>query len=498
MEKLYILKFLICVLNNSEKIGDFLDPEKFEYFERLFHPKSIAIIGASEGSFFYLLGPMATGYKGKVYAVNPSRDSIFNIKCYKSVLDINDDIDFATVTVPAKYTPDVMRECVEKGVETVHFFTSGYSETGTEEGKRLEQELLKIARKGITRIIGPNCMGIYCPESGLSFMPGFPKKPGPVAFIAQSGALTEQVIYSGRLRCVGFSKIVSYGNAIDLDNPDFVEYLTEDPKTKIISTYIEGTKNGRRLYETLREAVKKKPVIVWKGGQTERGAVAVSSHTGSLAGSGEIWKAALKQIGVLNIRDLENLIDTFLVFLNNPSPWGRRGLIVSFSGGESVSETDKAVEMGLEIPLLSKETKEKIEEMVPAAGISTRNPLDIPSAFFRFANIAEVVKLAAAEDNIDFVIFEMLDRFRSVSKTFRNFQWYVNLRKSIRDAANYIKKELGKPFVMAMLPAFSEHEAVFLRKFYTTRGISVVPTMNRAAKAIKRIIEYQEFLDKQK
>ncbi|MGQ9721516.1 MAG: acetate--CoA ligase family protein [Candidatus Jordarchaeum sp.] len=475
-----------------------MDPEKFEYFETLFHPKSIAIIGVSEGSIFYLFAPMVTGFKGKVYAVNPNRDSIFNIKCYKSVLDINDDIDFATVTVPAKYTPDVMRECVEKGIKTVHFFTSGYSETGTEEGKKLEQELLNISRKGNTKIIGPNCMGVYCPESGLSFMPGFPKQAGPVAFIAQSGALTEQVVYSGRLRGIGFSKVVSYGNAIDLDNPDFIEYLAEDPKTRIISTYIEGTKNGRRLLETLKEAVKKKPVIVWKGGQTERGAVAVSSHTGSLAGSGNIWRAALNQIGALSIRDLEELIDTFLVFLNNPYPRGRRGLIVSFSGGESVSETDKAVEMGLEIPLLSKETKEKIEQMVPAAGISARNPLDIPSAFFRFANIAEVVKLAAAEDNIDFVIFEMLDRFRSVGKRFRGFQWYVDLRKSIRDAANYIKNELGKPFVITMLPAFSEHEAIFLRKFYGARGISVVPTMTRAARAIKRMIDYQEFLNRQK
>jgi acyl-CoA synthetase (NDP forming) len=475
-----------------------LDSEKFEYFETLFHPKSIAIIGVSEGSIFYLFGPIVTGFKGKIYAVNPNRDSIFNFKCYKSVLDIEEDIDFATVTVPAKYTPDVLRECVEKGIKTVHFFTSGYSETGTEEGKRLEQELLKIIRNSNTRIIGPNCMGVYCPESGLSFMPGFPKKAGPVAFIAQSGALTEQVVYSGRLRGVGFSKVVSYGNAIDLDNPDFVEYLADDPKTKIICTYIEGTKNGRRLFETLKEAVKKKPVIVWKGGQTERGAVAVSSHTGSLAGSGDIWKAALKQIGALDIRDLEELIDTLLVFLNNPPPRGRRGLIVSFSGGESVSETDKAVEMGLEIPLLLKETKEKIEEMVPAAGISTRNPLDIPSAFFRFANIAEVVKLAASEDNIDFVIFEMLDRFKSVSKSFRGIQWYYDLRKSIKEAAYYIKEELGKPFVMAMLPAFSEREAIYLRKFYGARGISVVPTMTRASKAIKRMIEYYDFLDKRK
>lgn len=473
-----------------------MDREKFEYFERLFHPESIAFIGINEGSLFYLQGPLVTGFRGKIYVVNPNRESILNFKCYKSVLDIPGDIDFATVTVPAKYTPDVMRECVEKGVKTVHFFTSGFSETGTEEGKKLEQELLKIARKGVTRIIGPNCMGVYCPESGLSFLPGFPKRPGPVAFIAQSGALTEQVIYTGRLRGVGFSKVVSYGNAIDLDNPDFLEYLAEDPKTKIISTYIEGTKNGRRLFETLKETVKKKPVIVWKGGQTERGAVAVSSHTGSLAGSGNIWRAALKQIGAIDIRELEDLIDTYLVFLKNPPPRGRRGLIVSFSGGESVTETDKAVEMGLEIPLLSRETREKIEKMVPAAGISTRNPLDIPSAFFRFANIAEVVKVAASEDNIDFVIFEMLDRFRSFAKRSRGYEWYINLRKSIKDAADYIKNELGKPFVMAILPAFSEHEAIFLRKFYTARGISVVPTMTRASKAIKRIIEYREFLDK--
>lgn len=136
--------------------------------------------------------------------------------------------------------------------------------------------------------------------------------------------------------------------------------------------------------------------------------------------------------------------------------------------------------------------------MVPVAGISTRNPLDIPYAFFQFSNIAKVVKVAASEDNIDFVIFELLDRYRSLGKRFRGFQWYVDLRKSIREAANYIKNELGKPFVIAVLPAFSEQEAINLRKFYTARGISVVPSMTRASKAIKRMIEYREFLDKQK
>jgi acyl-CoA synthetase (NDP forming) len=208
-------------------------------------------------------------------------------------------VDYVISTVPAKAAPGLIAECARKGVKAVHFCTAGFSETGEEEGLRLEPQLAALSKKTGIRIIGPNCMGIYCPASRLSFNTDFPKESGPVGLISQSGGNTESLIRRVVPRGVRFSKAISYGNACDLNESDFLEYLAGDPETEIIGLYIEGVKDGERFPQILRKAAEKKPVILLKGGITEGGARAALSHTGSLAGSEVIWRSLCNQLGVI-------------------------------------------------------------------------------------------------------------------------------------------------------------------------------------------------------
>src|SRR5262249_49929056 len=199
-------------------------------------------------------------------------------------------------------------DAAAKGVKVIHFFTAGFSETGDEERGGLERLVLEKARAAGIRIIGPNCMGLDAPESGLSFMPGFPTHAGDTAFISQSGANAGEFVRYAGARGVRFSKVASYGNAADLNECDFLEYAAQDPETRRIFGYIEGVRDGRRFVKVLKEAAGRKPVVILKGGITEAGSRAANSHTGSLAGSIEVFDALCRQAGALRARTMEDAV----------------------------------------------------------------------------------------------------------------------------------------------------------------------------------------------
>ena len=228
----------------------------------ILHPQSIAIVGARSNESIHSEGWVARlvhfGFKGKIYPINPKADEIMGLKAYPSVLDVPGPIDLAIFNVPFRVSGKVMAECAEKGVRFVHVFTAGFSETGKEDGIRLQDEILHTARQAGIRLLGPNCMGIYNPKGGLTFGRLFSKTPGNVSFVSQSGASAVRMITLGHERGVHFSKVVSYGNAIDLDGTDFIEYLAADPDTKVITSYIEGVKDGRRYADAIRECTRKK------------------------------------------------------------------------------------------------------------------------------------------------------------------------------------------------------------------------------------------------
>jgi len=237
----------------------------------LFHPTSIALAGVTVNNpqhwtRTFLDSLLEFQFERPLYLVNPRGGEIRGIKVYQRLADIPQNIDYVISTVPAKSGTGLIEECAHKGVKAVHFCTAGFSETGEEEGVRLEAQLADLSRKTGIRIIGPNCMGIYCPESRISFNIDFPKESGPVGFISQSGGNTAGLIRQVMSRGVRFSKVVSYGNACDLNETDFLEYLATDSETKIIGLYIEGVKDGRRFRQTLQKAAEEKHIILLKGG----------------------------------------------------------------------------------------------------------------------------------------------------------------------------------------------------------------------------------------
>lgn len=348
----------------------------------VFHPRSIAIVGVSSrprdwgGGNMFLRMQLNAGFHGPVYPVNPNVDEVMGLKCYPSLTAIPGPVDHVISSIPASGVLDLMDDAAAKKVRCVHFFTAGFRETGDPERIELERKVLEKARAAGIRIVGPNCMGIYCPASGITFGMDFPKEPGDVAFISQSGLNGEDFIHHAAVLGVRFSKAVSYGNAVDLDESDFFEYCAADPETKIITAYIEGVKDGPRFRRALMAASAAKPVVILKGGLTSAGSRAADSHTGSLAGSPQVWDALCKQARVISAESLEELADLAVTFSRFRRPGGRGLAVIVVGGGASVMISDRAEKMGLPLPEMSEEVQAELRKFTPLAGTSIRNPLD--------------------------------------------------------------------------------------------------------------------------
>jgi acyl-CoA synthetase (NDP forming) len=346
--------------------------------DMMFHPESIAVVGASssnlEGSWVRRL--INFGYTGQIYPINPKATEIDGLKAYPSVRDVPGPVDYAIFNIPARLTPQIMADCVAKGVRYVHVFAAGFSEVGTEEGKQTEARLKQIAKDGGLRVLGPNCMGIYCPASGMTFNPDFPKEKGKVAFVSQSGAESMRLVFLAQDLGIYFSKVISYGNAIDLDAHDFLEYLSGDDETKVIACYIEGLHQGPRFLSAIKRCLQKKPVIVLKAGLTESGAGAAASHTASLAGSKAVWDAFFKQTGAIPASTMDEVADVVQAIQRMVAPKGRRVAIVGRGGGIGVIAADICERAGLKVPPFDPETQKKLLEIIPEAGAGVRNPVE--------------------------------------------------------------------------------------------------------------------------
>jgi acyl-CoA synthetase (NDP forming) len=356
-------------------------PQKKDHFlHRMFHPASIAIVGASandpETGWVGRLINYGYGDKGEIYPINPRASHIHGLKCYASVKDVPGDVEYVIFNIPARLTPQVMADCAAKGVKFVHCYTAGFAETGSAEGKQLESEIASIAKAAGIRMIGPNCMGIYCPESGLTFNQDFPRERGSVAFVSQSGAESMRMVFLCQDVGVYFSKVVSYGNAIDLDAPDFLEYLADDDETRVVSCYIEGVKNGPRFLAAIKRCLEKKPVIILKAGLTESGAGAAASHTASMAGAKAIWEAFFRQTGAIQANTMDEVADIVQGLVRMKPPHGKRVAVVGRGGGIGVIAADICERAGLRVPGFARETRARLAAVIPEAGAGVRNPVE--------------------------------------------------------------------------------------------------------------------------
>jgi len=464
----------------------------------LFKPNSIALAGVSPDISKPNLAQLFTkslrcfGFKGEIYPLHPSGGEIFGMKVYKNVKDIEGEVDYVVSAIPARFTPQLIRDCVEKRVKAVHLFTSGYSEIEDEIGKHLEAEILSIARKGGIRMIGPNCMGLYCPSSGMTFaaeypdQKAFPKKPGSLGLISQSGGNTIYTIRQCAERGVFFSKAISYGNAADLNETDYLDYMADDPDTKLIAMYIEGLKDGRRFRQAMTKALASKPVIVNKTGNTETGARTCTSHTSSIAGSADIWSNFLKQSGAIQVGDMDELADVSLAFTMMPGPAGRNVAVVGSGGGAGVQAADDITNAGLYLPMLPAKVRKKLHDIYGTeAGSIFRNPVDSPP-LRGVDNLANAVQAIAASEQVDIILMHFgLDNWAMISRSIP----LQNFVETVSKLSTVIKKPLAIVLHYAVDPA-ARVLADQAQERIVALGLPVYPSIGRAARAIARYIDY--------
>lgn len=470
--------------------------------DRMFQPRGIAVFGglSSPGSFGYnvLMSQILYGYKGGIYPVSKNGGEILDRKVYQSIREVDGPVDLACISVPARFVPAVLNECFEAGVTGAQIHSSGFAETGTEEGIALQKEVEKIAAKGI-RIVGPNCFGIHCPKGGITVLPSFDSTtvPGPVGMISQSGGIANDFIHESDNADMGISKAVSYGNGCDLEAVQLLQYFLDDPDTGYIGAYLEGVKDGREFFDTVKKVSAQKPVVIWKGGLTPLGSRATMSHTGSLGGETKIWEGALEQAGAIPVQGLDEMIDTLkaLTYLNSR---GRRISLTGGGGAIGVFSSDLAYQWGLDIPPFSKETQKRLRKYFPNPGNSMVNPLDTGTPALPLDLLTGAVREILVSEPIDVMVLIMLMHpLEVVSRR----QFIVHQKEppprgaylsGLLEVLTELKQESGKDIAVVMENrAYKmedmEVEAILreVRGNYQQSGIPVYPNAERALRGIK-------------
>ena len=455
----------------------------------LFYPKSVAVIGASNvpgkvGNA--IMRSITLRYDGKVYAVNVKGGEIEvngkKFPVYRSIHEIPDEIDVAVIAVPAKFVPDVIDDCGKKGVKAAIVISAGFKEAGRAD---LEEELVRRAKKWGIRVVGPNCLGVTNLENGFDCNFNPPERQarppfGKVAFMSQSGAFGAAILDWAAREKIGMSKFISLGNMADLDESDFMAYLGDDPKTGVITGYIEGVKDGRKFFNTAKEVTLKKPVVILKSGRTEAGAKAAASHTGSLAGAYRIYQAAFEQTGVLEAKTMRQLFNYAKALAMQKPAKGDRVAIVTNGGGAGVMMSDGLLERGLKLAELSEKTRERfkkdIEEGRLPHHMSYKNPIDVigdaPSSRYEIA-----MRYALEDENVDLLV--VITLFQSPA-----------IDEGIVDAMERMKA-YGKPIVFVAPGGDYPHK---MARNIEQKGIPVYETTEDAVDAVYALVNYGEWL----
>jgi acyl-CoA synthetase (NDP forming) len=457
--------------------------------KHLFYPRSIAVVGASPDMatgrmpFFQIL--LSTGYKGKVYPVNPSHAEINGQRVYPSLAEVPDGVDLAVCLVPSRFALDTLEIAVEKGIRFVHFFTSGFSEVGKTD---LEEAMIRIARKGGTRILGPNCLGVHCAESGVTFDPTVEQEgPGTVAFLGQSGGVTNNFMRMAGARGIGINKAVSFGNQMDLTVAEFLEYLADDDGIRVIAAYIEDIKDSGAFLRALKRVTPTKPVIILKGGVTGEGAEAAASHTGAMAGDYSIWSAMMRQHRCIEVHTERQMVDVVMLAMSEKIPAGPRIGYLGAGGGTSVLFTDLAASAGFSIPELSKKTQESIGGTIPDVNTSTRNPVDLGAAGFDYNIMTHAMRELDRDENIDFIIIYLSLDFLNLFE-----------RKRLEEGLHAIGAEaegLAKPVIPVLAKAADdkprlEEIRLLALSIFRGAGMSMYSDLEDAVAAVRAVLPW--------
>jgi len=458
--------------------------------DKIFNPRSIAVIGASEvpgkASERRTRSLIESGYAGNIYLINPKRDRIFSRKTYPSILDVDEPIDLVMVVISPQLVTSAVVDSIKKGAKGIIIITAGLGEAIGKvgnEGKKIEQEILAEALKAGTQVIGPNCSGIFSASAKMNILGVPPLSRGPLSVIAQSGNVIDSLTHYAQRRGLGFSKIVSTGNAVGVKLHEYIDYLKDDPDTKVIAIYLEGIKEGNKLIESARETVKKKPIVALKVGETVAGARAAASHTGSLTGDSLIVNAAFNQAGIIRVSDVDTLFDVAAALTNCPLPERNRIAILSEGGGDNAIAADHAEKYGIEVPVLSQDTQEKMRPHL-ITGISAANPVDYGGTAEENPHvITECVKVCMEDSGIDSVF---------VTGFFGGFKDIIaphisKLEEQTSKELVELVKNYRKPLVIHSSFAGEQIEALDILK---SNGIPVFESSERGIKIINTLMQY--------
>jgi acyl-CoA synthetase (NDP forming) len=459
--------------------------------DRMFNPKTVAIIGDKGPGYMWLRNNMAFREKGgNLYSVQIDEREIpgieeLGVTNVTSLADIPEPIDYAVVAVPRHVSPYVLKDLIAAEAAGAAFFTSGFAETGEELGVNLQAQLQQMAREASFNLVGPNCMGLYMPKAGVRFNEFAPiVDDGRIGFLSQSG--THAIMFSlvAGAHKLHLSRAASFGNAIVLDISDYLDYLAQDDETDVIAMYVEGVRDGRRFFETLKRACELKPVVVWKGGQTTAGARATMSHTGSLATSQAVWDGMMRQCGAITTNNLDETIDVMQLLVRSKRPEGPGMALMAMTGGQSVSITDAFQKAGLDVPTLSDQSYAELGEFFNVVGGSYRNPFDIAGTVQGQVDVfRRIFDIVDVDPNVDAVALEM-------SAMFGARQWKKEPDKltDLLDLIRERNEQTDKPHVTVLHPAHEEEYVASIKPEFFARNIPVFASFERAAGAMARFV----------
>jgi len=387
-----------------------------ENLDPLFNPKSVAVIGATgdwnKWGFSTFLSTVGS-FEGKLYPINDKEEIVLDHKAFKKITDVPGEVDLAVFVIPAPSIPAVMEDCVQKGVRAAVIISAGFADAG-EEGRKLQDEVLQIARRGGIRFVGPNCMGFWSASSKLrATMIPLQISPGPLALVTQGGNLGTSIVMSANQRGLGFHRYVSCGCTADIPIEDYIEHFGEDPEVKVILTYIEGLEDGTRFIEKVKRVTPRKPVIALKPGKGEATARAIRSHSGVLCGYDEVYEEAFKKAGVVRAETPEELLDIAIGFLMQPLPRGRNVAIVTPGGSYGVICADDCLSNGLDVVKLPEETIAEFDQIFPPRW-SHGNPVD-PAGDRNLVAFLKAPEMVLKLDEVDAVIFMGMGSITGVS-----------------------------------------------------------------------------------
>ena len=480
-----------------------MDRQKVD-FKALFQPRNVAVVGASN-TFGKIGGAtlaaiLSGEFRGEIFPVNPYESVVLGLKAYPNVTSIPKDVDLVVLTVPANTAVEVLRECEKKGVKACIIITAGFKEVGGE-GERLQNEISEIGKRSGMKIVGPNCMGVYSASGNLTaIMSPINPNRGNIAMVSQSGTLGMVLMDSISKTGAGFTKFVSSGNEAVLKLEDYLEYYSSDPDAGVVVAFIEGIRDGRRFIDVARRLTSKKPFIAIKAGKTKAGSEAARSHTSSIAGSIQVFRAVAKQTGIVLAENSDELVDYATAFAKCPLPKGRRVGILSGAGGWAVLTADACEEYGLEVPPLSASVVEKISERAPSYW-SHRNPIDLVSSLdiglFKFCG-----EILFEEDIVDvllyaYIAYDFSSSFDSLSKipifseeeieTFRKGSRLF--MRALAESASSINEKYGKPVL------FVTRDSEVQNTLKNSR-VPVFGSPIRAVKCIAKMVEYREYQER--